>query len=78
MGNLCQSGTNLFLGCEYGYLSVSNLRKIIKQNMEQLKLSIEKDKKIDYLDDAMRMKQKFVNVNMVIEKYKKKYKYISL
>ena len=75
MGTLCLMGGNIGLGCTHRLLDNSNLKAIISQNINQIKDSIEKSDQVNYLDNRMKLKQKFLNVNAIIENFAQKNNY---
>ena len=75
MGTLCLQEENIILGCTHRLSVASNLKTIISKNIDQIKDSIEKSDQIDYFDNKMKIKQKFLNVNATIENFAQKNNY---
>lgn len=75
MGALCLLGERIILGCSHRLLISYNLKKTISQNINQIKDSIEMSDQIEYLDDKMKLRQKFLNINTVIDNFAHKNNY---
>lgn len=75
MGALCLLEKNIILGCSHRLSISSNLKIIISQSVHQIKDSIALSDQIDYLDDKMKLKQKFLNVYTTIESFAQKNNY---
>lgn len=75
MGSLCLPEESVILGCSHRLLITSDLKNIIQKTIHQMKKTIEMSDQMVYFDDKMKLRQKFSNINTVIDNFAHKNNY---